>query len=267
MFALPKVNGKNNASTKVKSKSRSKAQNNNYYQLSNQQFRAEYRNKFSNKQDHEWKNHKEICFQHVLLPLLHKYHLCPNQVPSFESNKYHYSPLSLPCTDTSCNKISGEYIVQHHMKKRFCVTMRSLNIGWSSKNKDMDDLCVEVYDANKHCMISQQKYKLMKLMARDIKRYTESLTQKDVVCSVVFDKSELFMVIHESKPRVVMSIGIRKDQNWANYGIKKDQNFQPPSDIATLWYKAWGLSGIQEVSILFLYNKTKLSRSLSMNRI
>ena len=62
----------------------------------------------------------------------------------------------------------------------------------------MDDLCIAIYDANKHCMVNKQRYKLMKLVAGNIKRYTQPLTQKDVICSVVFGKTELFMVIHEA---------------------------------------------------------------------
>lgn len=249
-----------NTSTKIKSKSRCKKKTT--YQLSNKEFRVEYRDKLSLNQDHELK-HKEICFQHVLLPILQKYHLCPNQVPSFKSNEDYYSPLSLPCTNTSCKKISHDYIFKYNMKKKFCVTMRSLNIGWSLKTKNMDDLCLEIYDANKHCLIVQHKYKLMKLIASDIKRYTQPFTQKDVVCSAVFDKTELFMVIHESKPRVVMSIGVRKD-NWAKYGKvqisnnrKKDPNLQPQSDVDLSWYLAWGLSGIQEVSIFIIQHINK----------
>ena len=81
---------------------------------------------------------------------MNKHHLSPNQVPSFDANKDDYSPLSLPCTDTSCNKISCDFIDKYNMRKRFCVSMKSLDIGWSSKNRNMDDLCIAIYDANKH---------------------------------------------------------------------------------------------------------------------
>ena len=50
------------------------------------------------------------------------------------------------------------------MRMRFCVSMKSLDIGWSSMKMDMDDLCILNYDTNKHCMINKQRYKLMKLI-------------------------------------------------------------------------------------------------------
>ena len=84
---------------------------------------------------------------------------------------------------------------KYNMRMRFCVSMKWLDIGWSSKNRNMDDLCIAIYDANKHCMISEQRYKLIKLMAGNIKRYTQALTQKNVICSVVFGKREFMLRI------------------------------------------------------------------------
>ena len=229
------------------------------YQLSHTQFREEYRRLLLSKKeslyhrmDNKW-NYKEVCFQHIILPMLQKYNLCPNQILSFNPSKETYSALTYGCTTTNCGKIRDEYIKKYNMRKRFCVNMRTLRIGWSSKNKNMDDLWLEIYDAERHVIKVKRSFKLMKLMAGNIKRYTQPSTQKDVVCSAAFGDTELFMVVHDSDPRVVMSVGVRKD-DMDNYGVvqipqdaegKKQAGM--PADVASLWYQCWGIQGIQEV--------------------
>lgn len=242
-----------NTKSKSLSRSKSKSKTPHTFKLCHAGFRNEYREllpaqreEMYYRQDHKW-SYKEICFAHKVLPMLKKYNLCPNQVPSFDHNKEHYSPLTYGCTDTTCNKIGREYITKYNLRKRFCVDMKSLNIGFSTKNKNMESLWMEIYDAEKNKVLIKQRFKLMKVMAGNIKRFTQPLTQKDVVCSVAFGKTEIFMVIHEEQPRVVMSIGVRKD-DWDRYGqVEMTQKLKAATDVAPFWYQSWGVQGIQEV--------------------
>ena len=57
-----------------------------------------------------------------------------------------------------------------------------------------------------------------------------------------------------------MSIGVRKD-NWAKYGkieMSNDPKTKMATDVAALWYQAWGLSGIQEVFYMIIYKLLSL---------
>ena len=246
--------------TSSKSPSRSKSKTPHTFKLCHAGFRNEYRKllpaqkeEMYYQQDHKW-SHKEICFAHKVLPELQKHNLCPNQVSSFDHTKEHYSPLIYGCTDTTCNEIGKDWIKKYNLKKRFCVDMKQLNIEFSTKNKNMDELWMEIYDAEKNKVMIKQRLKLMKLMAGNIKRFTQPLTQKDVVCTVSFGKTEIFMVIHESEPRVVMSIGIRKD-DWNKYGeVQMIEKLKAATDVAPFWYQSWGVQGIQEVFyIVFIW--------------
>ena len=184
---------------------------------------------------HQW-SHKEICFEHSIVPLLRSHNLLRD--PSFTEGAF-------GCQSSGCG-ITASLIPKYALKRQSQIALSSLNLSFNNKNASMDDLVVTVHDATTHRVIARRGIKMKKLMASAIKRSTQPTTKRNMVCSASFGPTALHFVVRAVAPRVVMAIGVRNDENGKHILVDIPNDDQIPKNMASFWYQNWCIQGLQE---------------------
>lgn len=217
--------------------------------LGNDAFRQKYKELLSHQSptnsNPPW-SHREICFQHTILPLLQNHNLLPHQQLTFD-------PSALGC-QSGCGR-TAIHIQRNSMSKVAQFPMSSLNLSFNNRTASMDDLIIEIHNTNPnstnssiphHPVIARHHIKLQKLMASGIKRCVQPTTVNSMVCSASFCESELHFVLHAAAPMVIMGIGLRRDGNGKFLEVTIPNSNDIPKSMAAFWYQNWCIHGIQE---------------------
>ena len=141
--------------------------------------------------------------------------------------RHHLLPQNQKTNNAAANCSIIKSLVQKHSIYK-AISMKSLNLSYSTKNAAMSDLNISIFINSQQ--IASHRIKCLKLMAGAIKRYTQPTTTKQVVCTSGFGEGELFFCLNES-PYIVISAGLRRDRCLNVKISEEDRQLIPKVDV------------------------------------